>query len=539
MHGALAMGKETTKTREARGADDALLDDVRQFAAELGFSGTSKGGAAFDDFAPEKAKQKLNSQKPASKQKAASKEKTALVKKSSNEIEKSTSNSDVRRRGKNAAKEKNTQRKQHKHGEGKSHDFDWEGQRGQRASLPTGTRSVFTNRDLGLWWEMAPTSASASGAVVLSPYMDGLAHRAATLLEQEAQLVDADGSRSKNSNLGWLEQAKMGGTTTDKVAAMAVLVQEAPYAHLKSLDGLLHMVSKRGGARAVVGTALDALHELWRDILLPNRKLRYFQQHDENSLPNGRERDKVLVLWKLEEDLKTRYATFVENLARLTTDNLDFVKQKALKIAYDLLLNKPEQEAQLLRIVVNKLGDPDRKMASNAGYLITKLVAQHDGMKYHVVREIENFLYRPGLNDRARYYAVVYLNQLVLTGKDRSVAISDGSTVSLAKKLVDLYFTLFKLIISGTLGTVATIAKIAEESSENKSKEKAHKRGKKHAKRSRKVDTSKRDNDERKNQREGDIDSRMLSALITGIRRAFPFVRQEEIEPLIEVHAGM
>jgi ribosome biogenesis protein MAK21 len=34
------------------------------------------------------------------------------------------------------------------------------------------------------------------------------------------------------------------------------------------------------------------------------------------------------------------------------------------------------------------------------------------------------------------------------------------------------------------------------------------------------------------------MDSRMLSALITGVRRAFPYVAPEEVEPLIEAHAG-
>lgn len=36
-------------------------------------------------------------------------------------------------------------------------------------------------------------------------------------------------------------------------------------------------------------------------------------------------------------------------------------------------------------------------------------------MKAIVVAEVQRFLFRPGLQERARYYAVVFLNQLQLS----------------------------------------------------------------------------------------------------------------------------
>jgi len=91
-----------------------------------------------------------------------------------------------------------------------------------------------------------------------------------------------------------------------------------------------------------------------------------------------------------------RYAIFVDALAKASTDNLDWVKDKALKAAYELLAAKPEHEAQLLTILVNKLGDPNRKVASKAGYLLSCLLTQHPLMGPVVVREIESFLFRCG-----------------------------------------------------------------------------------------------------------------------------------------------
>jgi hypothetical protein len=46
-----------------------------------------------------------------------------------------------------------------------------------------------------------------------------------------------------------------------------------------------------------------------------------------------------------------------------------------------LLKSKPEQERRLLSALVNKLGDPERKVASNASYLLSSLLTVHPNMK--------------------------------------------------------------------------------------------------------------------------------------------------------------
>ena len=54
------------------------------------------------------------------------------------------------------------------------------------------------------------------------------------------------GKRSSGDSK-WLQQVRRSGTTSDKVAAMSVLVQDGAVANLHSLDGLLAMCSKKGG----------------------------------------------------------------------------------------------------------------------------------------------------------------------------------------------------------------------------------------------------------------------------------------------------
>lgn len=61
-----------------------------------------------------------------------------------------------------------------------------------------------------------------------------------------------------------------------------------------------------------------------------------------------------------------RYAALVGGLEEASRDNLDFLKDKALRALADLLRAKPEAEARLLAALVNKLGDPSRKLASKA-----------------------------------------------------------------------------------------------------------------------------------------------------------------------------
>jgi ribosome biogenesis protein MAK21 len=46
----------------------------------------------------------------------------------------------------------------------------------------------------------------------------------------------------------------------------------------------------------------------------------------------------------------------VTSLDALSRDNLQFLKEKAMKTVFDLLVAKPEQEAKLLASLVNKVG---------------------------------------------------------------------------------------------------------------------------------------------------------------------------------------
>lgn len=73
-----------------------------------------------------------------------------------------------------------------------------------------------------------------------------------------------------------------------------------------------------------------------------------------------------------------------------------------------------------------------------AGFLLGQVLGDHPGMKPIVVRETEAFIFRPGLQERARYYAIVFLNQLILSrnpahGAERPCAAFHPSLLVLCK----------------------------------------------------------------------------------------------------------
>jgi hypothetical protein len=70
------------------------------------------------------------------------------------------------------------------------------------------------------------------------------------------------------------------------------------------------------------------------------------------ALPAGKEGERCLLLWGVEDAVKARYAQYVQLLERCSTDNIDFVKERATKTIFRMLVAKPEGE-QVGRSVTN------------------------------------------------------------------------------------------------------------------------------------------------------------------------------------------
>ncbi|PPD86089.1 hypothetical protein GOBAR_DD16986 [Gossypium barbadense] len=317
---------------------------------------------------------------------------------------------------------------------------------------------------------------------------------------------DYELSKGKSGDMKMVLASQRSGTAADKVSAFSFVVADNPVANLKSLDGLLGLVTSKVGKRYAF-TGFEALKELFISKLLPDRKLKTLIQRPVNELPETKDGYSLLLFWYWEDCLKQRYERFVVALEEASRDMLPALKDKALKTMYVLLKSKPEQERKLLSSLVNKLGDPQNKGASNADYYLSNLLSDHPNMKAVVIDEVDTFLFRPHLGLRAKYHAVNFLSQIRLSHK------GDGPRV--AKRLIEVYFALFKVLISE-----AEKGQPVDDKS-NKAVKSTHK--------------SKEN--KRKGSREShvELDSRLLSALLMGVNRAFPYVSSNEADDIVDI----
>ena len=319
------------------------------------------------------------------------------------------------------------------------------------------------------------------------------------------------------------------GTLSDKTSALTLAVQESPVHNIRAFDALMSQASKKSRAQAIGG--LGALVDLLGpgSALPADRRLRLFQSqpgllgtlqrtgtkswNSSQPLP-GKISDVHLIVWAYEDWLKDTFFKMVQLLEVWCSDEIEYSRMKAVDLVYGLLKEKPEQEANLLKLLVNKLGDRDRKISSRTSYLLLQLQNSHPGMKPIIVHTIEqHILLNPTKDHRTRYAAINTLNQTILSNKEPAVA----------EHLVRIYFDLFvTLLKTGSLGIEAHV----ESENVNADGQKEEKpNGKPNGRPRGKGKPSKALKPVDKEQEAAD---KLVSAILTGVNRAAPFVGAEE-----------
>ncbi|WFD42226.1 RNA-binding ribosome biosynthesis protein mak21 [Malassezia psittaci] len=333
-----------------------------------------------------------------------------------------------------------------------------------------------------------------------------------------------NGEGGKNIMLGTLTQSDLqfartlltsnkAGTLSDRISAVTLLLQNSPLHNIKSLETLMAMAAKP--SREEASRATRALADWFASGggLGPS-KLKYFR--DQPLLPEAAavfsnattQALRVCVcVWAFEDLLKKSYFAFVQILERQTHDTLLFMRKQSVTQVFTLLRDKPEQEHNLLRLLSNKLGDPDRSVASKASTHLMELLHAHPLMKTIVLREVSEMVLRSQVkahekdaskghgNQHATYYGVLTLNQTLFTSQD----------AELCNEVFSVYFQLFEVCL-------------AKEEHEEKEEKEQKSRDKKRWR-----DTKVTADRNRVNKTASDVDSRLLAAILTGIRRVFPF----------------
>ena len=350
---------------------------------------------------------------------------------------------------------------------------------------------------------------------------DRLHRHANSLLENDNKQYAAHYSSASSAHQ-FYSTIMSTGTLSDKISALTLSVQESPIHNMKALESLVGLARKHSRAQAV--EVLGALKDLFGpgNLLPSDRKLKAFasqpaliaifgpteyQWTPNDPLPNQLS-IVHLISWAYEDWLKKIFFDVLKILETWSNDEVVFARAKAVDYICQLLKEKPEQEANLLRLLVNKLGDSDKKISSKTSFNILQLETIHPLMKPIIISAIEsNLLFRRGQSLHAKYYATITLNQTVLSGKEEEVA----------RKLLDIYFSLFIMLFKSP-DSSKVVATGANSTIINKKGEVQGGGGTAGKKAQRRM-TEK----EKATSVEDDLREKMLSAVFTGVNRAMPF----------------
>lgn len=243
------------------------------------------------------------------------------------------------------------------------------------------------------------------------------------------------------SDAKWLQTALHKGTLRDRANSGALLFQSNPLANLEALDVVIGLTKTANKANTDV---IDIICELFTSAIMPSdRKLYSLQQRGaafkklkvDTKLEKSY-KEKVYLFWHFENELKDRYHTFLQNLDSALKSGQDVHKNQGIVCAAKLLSHGPEKEQMILSTLINKMGDPQPKVAAKAQYQLTEVCHQHPNMCEVMVGETDRFLFRPNLSERAQHVALTFLSE-----------ISPICNPKACRRLIQLCFLFFKILV--------------------------------------------------------------------------------------------
>ncbi|XP_035827033.1 CCAAT/enhancer-binding protein zeta isoform X2 [Aplysia californica] len=317
-----------------------------------------------------------------------------------------------------------------------------------------------------MWREEQPSQVTSLPDAKLVSEAEKLAQR---LLTDEISLYTKQRESSKRSEAHWLKTVLSSGTLTDKMAALTLLVQESPLHNLGSVDTLGTMSGKKGRRESMM--AVDTLRDLFLTGLLPDdRKLRPFEQNPLSELSE---------ITSNNIDQRDKLLLMWHFEALLKKKYAQFIKTLG-DLSFDTLQATKEKAVATIHVLLSSKPEQenvllpmlvnklgDPAIKSKTMYLLTKLVEEHPNMIQVIVREVKQLLHRANVSSRAQYYAICFLSQLRL----------NQSRSALASELISIYFYFFQMYLQ-----------------------------------------------------KGEVDNKMMSALLTGVNRAYVFAKGEKEE---------
>lgn len=152
--------------------------------------------------------------------------------------------------------------------------------------------------------------------------------------------------------------------------------------------------------------------------------------------------NEIYAYWHFENELISQYHGYLLNLQASLQNGKEVNKIKAIIAATKLLKGCPEREAFLLTVLVNKFGDPDKKIASKATYNLRQILLTHPNMANVMVLETEKLIFRKNITEQAQHYGIGFLS-----------LIAPIANVESSQKLINICFCFFKIKIEKVRAT--------------------------------------------------------------------------------------
>ena len=80
--------------------------------------------------------------------------------------------------------------------------------------------------------------------------------------------------------------------------------------------------------------------------------------------------------------------------------NIEHFRARILRVVYELLVQRREQERVLVQLLVNEMGDREKKVASAASNYLGMVIKARKDVRAMAVDEVEALLHRPNLGLR-------------------------------------------------------------------------------------------------------------------------------------------
>lgn len=248
--------------------------------------------------------------------------------------------------------------------------------------------------------------------------------RAAALYEEQAHKYVQQKTMTP-ADRQWLATVLKEGTQSDKISAILLQAQECPFYGLEWIGKLLSMAS--GTSRSESFPAIEALKDVFILILPPKATERSLTAWKARPLTDNKDLTPTsfLLVAYFEDMLRQMYIDYIKVLEIMLHDQVQNGRERAMRIVFDLsMAYKSDFSEALLVLLVNKLGDPARKVASRVVYYLQSVVEKHEELTLMTCKAVQHVSTKPDLaNDKPAFYGMTFFSQLRLN--EASPAVTD------------------------------------------------------------------------------------------------------------------